>query len=326
MQVIGTAGHVDHGKSTLINQLTGINPDRLKEEQDREMSIELGFAWITLPDGNEIGIVDVPGHRDFIENMLAGVGGIDAVLFVVAADEGVMPQTTEHLAIIDLLQIPAGVIALTKTDLVEDLDWLDLVEADLRDTLAGTVLESAPIVRVSAKTGHGIDTLVESLQEVLKNQPNFIRTEMIQINNLFIEYFEINNKLIRLRRIFNNKDIDKLVKKAMVSDMNAVVYRKQEISKRFLNNEPFMIAYSRLTNHFDCEYIKENRKDINKSTKDNIPIWLGESIILNDFPTKNLEDFDKRIDQIISFYFDYQVIYKALEKLTYLIDQLQEIA
>lgn len=172
MQVIGTAGHVDHGKSTLINRLTGINPDRLKEEQDREMSIELGFAWITLPDGNEIGIVDVPGHRDFIENMLAGVGGIDAVLFVVAADEGVMPQTTEHLAIVDLLQIPAGVIALTKTDLINDPDWLDLVEADLRETLAGTVLENAPIVRVSAKTGQGIDDLVQSLQGVLIQQPH----------------------------------------------------------------------------------------------------------------------------------------------------------
>lgn len=172
MQVIGTAGHVDHGKSTLINRLTGINPDRLKEEQDREMSIELGFAWITLPDGNEIGIVDVPGHRDFIENMLAGVGGIDAVLFVVAADEGVMPQTTEHLAIIDLLQIPGGVIALTKSDLIADTDWLDLVEADLRETLAGTVLAQAPIVRVSAKTGQGIESLVQSLQDVLKTQPH----------------------------------------------------------------------------------------------------------------------------------------------------------
>ena len=172
MQVIGTAGHVDHGKSTLINRLTGINPDRLKEEQAREMSIELGFAWLTLPDGNEIGIVDVPGHRDFIENMLAGVGGIDAVLFVVAADEGVMPQTREHLAIIDLLHIPAGVIALTKIDLVKDPEWLDLVEADLRETLAGTVLEDAPLVRVSAKSGAGIDELVVALQVVLKTQPH----------------------------------------------------------------------------------------------------------------------------------------------------------
>src|SRR5574337_1541848 len=120
--VIGTAGHVDHGKSTLVRAPTGIDPDRLKEEKAREMTIDLGFAWLTLPHLNgseQIGIIDVPGHRDFIENMLAGVGGIDAVLFVVAADEGVMPQTREHLAILDLLRIPAGVIALTKADLVE---------------------------------------------------------------------------------------------------------------------------------------------------------------------------------------------------------------
>jgi selenocysteine-specific elongation factor len=172
MQVIGTAGHVDHGKSTLINHLTGINPDRLKEEQEREMSIELGFAWFTLPDIGEVGIIDVPGHRDFIENMLAGIGGIDAVLFVVAADEGVMPQTKEHLAIINLLQIPAGVIALTKIDLVSDPDWLKLVEVDLRETLQGTVLEDAPIIQVSARTGQGIDTLVGSLQEILTQHPH----------------------------------------------------------------------------------------------------------------------------------------------------------
>jgi selenocysteine-specific elongation factor len=172
VQVIGTAGHVDHGKSTLINRLTGINPDRLKEEQDREMSIELGFAWFMLPNGGEIGIVDVPGHRDFIENMLAGIGGIDAVLFVVAADEGVMPQTREHLAILDLLQIPAGVVALTKIDLVTEPGWLDLVEADLRETLSGTVLENAPIVPVSARTGQGIDVLVQTLQEILTQHPH----------------------------------------------------------------------------------------------------------------------------------------------------------
>ena len=132
MRVIGTAGHVDHGKSTLIAALTGTHPDRLKEEQAREMTIELGFGWLTMPDGEEIGIVDVPGHRDFIENMLAGVGGIDAVLLVVAVDEGVMPQTREHLAILDLLQIPTGLIVLTKTDLITDNDWLDAIEADVR--------------------------------------------------------------------------------------------------------------------------------------------------------------------------------------------------
>src|SRR5512146_710760 len=148
MRVIGTAGHVDHGKSTLVRALTGINPDRLKEEQAREMTIELGFAWASLPDGESVGIVDVPGHRDFIENMLSGVGGIDAVLFVVAADEGVMPQTREHLAILDLLQVEAGVIVLTKTDLVDDPEWLELVEADVRSAVQNTVLADAPIIPV----------------------------------------------------------------------------------------------------------------------------------------------------------------------------------
>ncbi len=172
MQVIGTAGHVDHGKSTLINRLTGINPDRLKAEQEREMTIELGFAWLELPNGEDIGIVDVPGHRDFIENMLAGIGGIDAALFVVAADEGVMPQTREHLAILDLLQIPAAVVSLTKVDLVKDPEWLDLVEADLQDALTGTVLENAPIVRVSARSGEGLDVLIQTLQDILAAHPH----------------------------------------------------------------------------------------------------------------------------------------------------------
>src|SRR5512140_3077605 len=147
MRVIGTAGHVDHGKSTLIEALTGTHPDRLREEQQREMTIELGFGWLTLPNGEEVGIVDVPGHRDFIENMLAGVGGIDAALLVIAADEGIMPQTREHLAILDLLQINSGLVVLTKIDLVDDPAWLDLVEADIIHALIGTVLEGAPIVR-----------------------------------------------------------------------------------------------------------------------------------------------------------------------------------
>jgi selenocysteine-specific elongation factor len=171
MRVIGTAGHVDHGKSTLIAALTGIHPDRLKEEQAREMTIELGFGWLTLPNGEEVGIVDVPGHRDFIENMLAGIGGIDAALLVIAADEGVMPQTKEHLAILDLLQIPTGLIVLTKTDLAPDSAWLDLVEMDIRAAVSETVLRDAPIIRVSAKTKSGLDALIATLSKILEEKP-----------------------------------------------------------------------------------------------------------------------------------------------------------
>ncbi len=141
------------------------------------MTIDLGFAWLRfppgdgLPDAEEIGVIDVPGHRDFIENMLAGVGGIDAALFVVAADEGVMPQTREHLAILDLLQVQSGVVALTKTDLVDDPDWLDLVEEEVRQVLEGTVLAEAPIVRVSARAGQGVAELVSALRRTLSTRP-----------------------------------------------------------------------------------------------------------------------------------------------------------
>src|SRR5256712_3488281 len=147
MYTIGTAGHVDHGKSALVQALTGIDPDRLREEKERGLTIDLGFAWFTLPGGEEVSIVDVPGHERFIKNMLAGVGGIDLALLVIAADEGVMPQTREHLAICSLLRIKSGLIALTKTDLVE-ADWLELVREDLAGLTRGTFLEGAPIVPV----------------------------------------------------------------------------------------------------------------------------------------------------------------------------------
>lgn len=165
--VVGTAGHVDHGKSTLVQRLTGIDPDRLQEEKDRELTIDLGFAWLELPGGQSISIVDVPGHERFIKNMLAGVGGIDAAMLIVAADDGPMPQTREHLAILDLLEISTGIVALTKRDLV-DPDWLELVEAETRDTLQGTLLADAPIVPVSSTTGEGIDLLLTELAAVLE--------------------------------------------------------------------------------------------------------------------------------------------------------------
>jgi len=170
VRVIGTAGHVDHGKSALVLALTGIDPDRLREEKERGLTIDLGFAWFTLPGGEPVGVIDVPGHRDFIENMLAGVGSIDATLFVVAADESVMPQTREHLAILDLLEIETGVVAITKTDLVDSDEWLDLVVEDVAETLAGTVLQDAPIVLTSAETGRGLDELLHVLEEVLSER------------------------------------------------------------------------------------------------------------------------------------------------------------
>ncbi len=169
MYVLGTAGHVAHGKSTLVNALTGIDPARLKEEKNRQMTIDLGFAWYQLPSGNEVGIVDVPGHRDFIENMLAGIGGIDAVLFIIAAGEGVMPQTREHLAILKLLQINKGVIVLTKIDQVEDKDWIALVEEDVRNLMQGTFLADAPILRVSALEGIGLEELAGAIDDMLSS-------------------------------------------------------------------------------------------------------------------------------------------------------------
>ena len=153
MYVLGTAGHVDHGKSALIDALSGIHPDRLKEEQEREMTIDLGFAWMTLKNNMSIGIVDVPGHSDFIENMLSGIGGIDAAIILVAADEGIMPQTREHMAILDLLNVDHAVVALSKSDLVEDNEWFELIETEIEDLLKNTAMCNANILRVSARTG-----------------------------------------------------------------------------------------------------------------------------------------------------------------------------
>lgn len=165
--IIGTAGHVDHGKTHLIRALTGIDTDRLSEEKKRGITIELGFAWLDLGDGQRAGIVDVPGHERFIKNMLAGAGGIDLALLIVAADEGVMPQTVEHLGILSLLNISAGVIVLTKCDMVED-DFIDLVEEDVRDTVQGTFLEHAPIMRTSAIKGTGIQELKETIRGLVQ--------------------------------------------------------------------------------------------------------------------------------------------------------------
>jgi selenocysteine-specific elongation factor len=163
--VVGTAGHIDHGKTSLVKALTGIDTDRLPEEKARGITIDLGFAFLEEPGGLTIEIVDVPGHERFVKNMLAGVGGIDLAMLVIAADEGVMPQTREHLAICALLHIAAGVVVITKSDLVE-ADWLELVKDDVASLVRGTFLEGAPIVAVSARTGQGIPELRAELRRV----------------------------------------------------------------------------------------------------------------------------------------------------------------
>lgn len=162
--IIGTAGHIDHGKTTLIKALTGFDTDRLKEEKERGITIDLGFSFFELSNGNKVGIIDVPGHEKFLNNMLSGVVGMDFILFVVAADEGVMPQTIEHLNILDLVGIKNGIIVITKKDIVDE-EMLELVVDDIKDNFTNTFLENAPVVEVSSKTGDGIDKLKSMINE-----------------------------------------------------------------------------------------------------------------------------------------------------------------
>ena len=167
--IIGTAGHIDHGKTTLIKALTGRNTDRWEEEQKRGITIDLGFTWFDLPGGDRAGIIDVPGHEKFINNMVAGVVGMDLVMLVIAADEGVMPQTREHMDILQLLGIEKSIIVLNKCDLVDE-EWLELVEEEVKEELAGTFLEHAPVVKVSAATGEGLDVLVETIEHMTRDE------------------------------------------------------------------------------------------------------------------------------------------------------------
>ncbi|MEW5995900.1 MAG: GTP-binding protein, partial [Candidatus Zixiibacteriota bacterium] len=165
MLVVGTAGHIDHGKSAIIKRLTGTDPDRLPEEKARGMTIDLGFAFYKTPEGNEIAFVDVPGHERFVRNMIAGVGGIDIAMLVIAADDGWMPQSQEHFQIIRLLGIRDGFTVINKIDLVEK-DWLDLLEQEIREKVHGTFLSDAPVFRVSAETGEGFESLRDYLDRL----------------------------------------------------------------------------------------------------------------------------------------------------------------
>lgn len=167
--IVGTAGHIDHGKTTLIKALTGRNTDRWEEEQRRGITIDLGFTYFDLKNGDRVGIIDVPGHEKFINNMVAGVVGMDLVLLVVAADEGIMPQTREHMDILGLLGIKKSILVINKCDLVDE-EWLELVEEEIQEELEGTFLESAPVVKVSAATGQGLDELTDTIQQLMSDE------------------------------------------------------------------------------------------------------------------------------------------------------------
>ena len=168
--ILGTAGHIDHGKTSLIKAVTGTDTDRLKEEKERGITIELGFAALDLPSGQHLGIVDVPGHEKFVKNMVAGATGIDIVVMVIAADEGVMPQTREHMEICTLLGIQYGLVAVTKIDMVDE-EWLELALEDIRDFARGTFLEDAPMVPVSSLTAEGIPEFIETLDQLAAQIP-----------------------------------------------------------------------------------------------------------------------------------------------------------
>ena len=186
MHVICTAGHVDHGKSTVVEALTGMDLDRLIEERERQMTIDLGFAWMDLPPIGTVGIVDVPGHRDFIGNMLAGVSSVTAALLVVAADEGVMPQTKEHIAIMDLLQINSGVVVITKTDLAENSDWVNLVQEEVTERLSNTTLSSAEVVSFTAMSGDTTE----------------LRSVLVECLRLHVPQLDINMPRLNIDRVF----------------------------------------------------------------------------------------------------------------------------
>lgn len=178
--VLGTAGHIDHGKTTLIKALTGINCDRLGEEKRRGITIELGFAWLDLPGGKRLGIVDVPGHEKFVKNMVAGASGIDCVLLIIAADEGMMPQTREHLEICSLLGIKKGLVVLTKADLVDD-DWLEMVTEEIKTELAGTFLANAPVIPVSSVSGNGLAKLRDEIGKLVFSLESSRTTDILRL-------------------------------------------------------------------------------------------------------------------------------------------------
>lgn len=218
--ILGTAGHIDHGKTSLVKALTGIETDRLKEEKERGITIELGFASLDLPSGQHIGIVDMPGHEKFVKNMVAGSSGIDVVAMVIAADEGVMPQTREHMEICNLMGVEYGVVALTKTDMVDE-DLLELALDDINDFIQGTFLEDKPIIPVSSVTREGLDDFTHTLEDICSNLPD----------RKFSSIFRLP-----VDRVFSMKGFGTVITGTLMSGTinvgdNIMVYPKRIVSK-----------------------------------------------------------------------------------------------
>ncbi|MCR5666031.1 MAG: selenocysteine-specific translation elongation factor [Eubacterium sp.] len=288
--IIGTAGHIDHGKTFLTKALTGVDTDRLKEEQKRGITIENGYANLVLPNGQTASIIDVPGHEKFVKNMIAGATGIDAVMLIVAADEGVMPQTREHLDILRLLDIEVGVVVLTKKDLVEE-DMLELVKEDVAEAVEGTFLEEAPMIAVSAYTGEGIDELKDSLVKLLqdaeeKNHDRFFRLPIDRVftiqghgtvvtgtsldgtlkNDTEIEVYP-QQKISRVRELQNHNAQTNKVTAGMRVAMNLPDFEKSELKRGDVVAEPGTVILTtkidvKLTITKGCEYVIKNASQL----------------------------------------------------------------
>ncbi|KRQ86004.1 Selenocysteine-specific elongation factor [Caloramator mitchellensis] len=298
--IIGTAGHIDHGKTTLIKALTGHDTDTLREEKERGISINLGFTYFDLPSGRRAGIVDVPGHERFIKNMLAGVTGIDVVLLVIAADEGVMPQTQEHLNILNLLDIKKGIVVITKKDLVDD-EWIKLVTEDVKAAIKNTFLKDAPIIPVSSHTGEGLDKLVNTIEEMTQNieDRDILTTFRVPIDRVFTvsgfgtvitgtlisgtisegDIVEIYPKGI-ISKVRGIQVHEKSVEKAEAGQrvaINLANIKKDEIERGDVLSKPESLKVSHM---IDCRlnYLKDAKHPL--ENRDRVRIYHGTSEIL----------------------------------------------
>ena len=296
--ILGTAGHIDHGKTTLIKAITGTDTDRLKEEKERGITIELGFASLDLPSGQHLGIVDVPGHEKFVKNMVAGATGIDIVVMVIAADEGVMPQTREHMEICTLLGVQHGFVALTKTDLVDE-EWLELAMEDVRDFTVGTFLDDAPIVPVSSATGEGLDEFTKTLDEISASVPERPKSTLfrlpvdrvftmkgfgtvitgsllsgqVQVGDTIMIYPSLITSKVRGLQVHSHS-----VEKALAGQRTAINF--QGLEKASINRGEMLAFPGSLTPSYmidiSLQYLPSNKKPIKNRTRVRFHTGTGE--------------------------------------------------